>query len=102
MRGSLGMRGWESTVGRSSRTAKLTEQQAKEIYALQGTGQKATEVAKRYGVSSETIGGIWRKKYWQHLRHTCEECGQQQDVQLYCSVPIRLCPDCAAKRDWYA
>lgn len=43
---------------------KLTIEQAREIRALLSSGITQTELAKRYGVSRSTIGGIWSGKRW--------------------------------------
>lgn len=92
--------GWASTRGGDSRTGKLTEDAAKEILALKGKGIMQTEIAKQHGVTSETVSAIWGKRKWKHLRHKCEQCGSEDDVRLFCSVPIRLCAACAEKKDW--
>jgi hypothetical protein len=46
--------------------AKLTDDQVREIRALQGTAT-LEEVGRRYGVSFSTIGMIWRRDTWFHI-----------------------------------
>jgi DNA-binding transcriptional regulator YiaG len=62
-RPSLTLPGWESTRGVLSRTAKLTEDQVREIRARKESIAKA---AKRYGVSTRTIEKVRaRRTYWE-------------------------------------
>jgi hypothetical protein len=61
-RGSMSLKGWESTQGVKSRTAKLTEDQVREIRAR---NESIAKSAKRYGVSTKTIEKVRsRKTYW--------------------------------------
>ena len=57
--------------GEKNSAAKLTEAQAREIYAQKPLGRApigfAQHLANKYGVSKETIGRIWRKERWQHI-----------------------------------
>ena len=50
--------------------AKLTEEQAKEIYAAKATKIKGTGtfLAKKFNVSRSTVYEIWRGKNWAHLK----------------------------------
>lgn len=60
----------EAKQGEKSRTAKLTEDQVREIRARyvpgkRGTGSKA--LAKEYGVHYRTIEQILRRETWKHI-----------------------------------
>jgi hypothetical protein len=52
--------------GMNGSKAKLTDDQVREIRALQGTAT-LEEVGRRYGVSFSTIGMIWRRDTWFHI-----------------------------------
>jgi hypothetical protein len=45
-------------------TAKLTEQQAAQIYRMSGS-QRA--IAKRFGVCQQLVSRIKRGEYWKHI-----------------------------------
>lgn len=61
MKGSLALRGWESTAGENSRLAKLTNDQVREIRKLEGT-KTAQELAEVYNVGRRTIQDVWRRR----------------------------------------
>ena len=52
--------------GEKSVLAKLTNQDAIEIYKLKGI-ETQKSLADRFGVSRGTIYGIWKKKTWKHI-----------------------------------
>lgn len=53
--------------GERSATAKLTEKQVKAIRQRAAAGETCSILAKAFGVSSPTISGIVRRKYWPHV-----------------------------------
>ena len=46
--------------------SRLTEEQAMRILALKGGSEKG--VARMFGVTSRTVGFIWRREKWKHLQ----------------------------------
>jgi len=53
--------------GELSANAKLTNKQAKYIYSLKGGNLTQMQIAKMFGVSRDTISGIWLGKQWSHI-----------------------------------
>lgn len=56
--------------GATNHQAKLTEEQARQILDLKGSGLSQREVGLRYGVTRTNIGYIWRGEHWAHLQRT--------------------------------
>lgn len=54
-RGSMSLRGWESTRGENSRVATISESTAQAILNARASGEPAKAVAMRYGVS-QSVG----------------------------------------------
>ena len=48
-------------------TAKLTIEQVREIKQLLANGFKQTDIAKRFGVTNDTISAIKRGKIWRSV-----------------------------------
>lgn len=57
------------TVNQGERNgfAKLSEAQAREIWALRDSGSIQADVADRFGVSRRLIGNIWARRAWAWL-----------------------------------
>lgn len=57
------------TANRGARNGqvKLTEAQARELLALKDSGLLQKEAAKKFGVSRELVGRIWRRVAWDWL-----------------------------------
>lgn len=56
--------------GSELHNAKLNEKQAMEIYTLaHSNNYTQKQIAKRYGVSRRTVGGIKNKKSWKHIHN---------------------------------
>lgn len=64
LRGKNSMTGWESTRGEGSRTAKLTDDDVREIRASSLSNEK---LAKRYDVCRQQISKIKKRKAWGHV-----------------------------------
>jgi len=56
-----------TTIGARNASAKLTEEQAREVLALKGAGMSQTVVGARFGVGESCIRRIWRRQTWKHL-----------------------------------
>lgn len=56
--------------GESNGHAKLTEQDVREIVSQLESGATQAALAKRYGVESSNISGIWTRRRWQHVWRT--------------------------------
>jgi len=53
--------------GEKCKNAKLTEEQAKEIKNLKGSGIWAKELCLKYGVKPSTVKHIWYGERWKHI-----------------------------------
>ncbi len=55
--------------------SKITENKAREIFALKGklSGRK---VAEKFEISSSTVYEIWRKASWKHIHNESKECNK--------------------------
>lgn len=53
--------------GEGSARAKLTTTDVLAIKGCRGTKLKGPAVARKYGISLETVYGIWGEKTWKHL-----------------------------------
>jgi len=54
--------------GEKSRFAKLSESQAKQIkYAVRTPRTRPVALAQQFGVSVDTVYGIWRNDTWRHI-----------------------------------
>lgn len=61
-------RAWKPTVrGEDHPMAKLTEKQVIDIRSALDSGETATELAGKYGVSAAYIRRIGRRKNWRHI-----------------------------------
>lgn len=59
--------------GENSKSAKLTEAQAKEILDLYATGEYSYKIlGKMYGISNVAIGNLVKGKTWKHLHGELE------------------------------
>lgn len=67
MKGSLSLRGWESTAGENSKLAKLTEEKVREIRKLQSS-KSLKEVAEIYSVTTTCIRDIWNRRRWSSVK----------------------------------
>lgn len=56
----------EGIKGSANGSSKLTEDQAREIYALKGTASQR-EIAQRYGVNRTQVSLIHNHKTWKHI-----------------------------------
>ena len=63
-RGSLSVRGWQSTRGENNKTAKLNDAQVRRILESRRTSEK---LAEHHGVSVKTINDIRSGRRWRHL-----------------------------------
>lgn len=52
--------------GENTRSAKLTEAQAREILSLKGK-ERAYNLAQKYGVKPTAINAIWSARLWKHI-----------------------------------
>jgi hypothetical protein len=59
-----------SAFGDRNGKAKLTEEQAREVLSLRGTGESLRKVAQRFGVTAKAIHFIWQGVHWKHLQGT--------------------------------
>ena len=75
-RGSLSVRGWQSTRGENNKTAKLTDAQVRRILESRRTSEK---LAEHHGVSVKTINDIRSGRRWRHLHM---EYHMSQELQL--------------------
>jgi hypothetical protein len=57
----------QTARGEAAGTAKLTEDAVLEILALRGR-MIQREVARRFGISRQTVSDIWCRKSWRHVR----------------------------------
>ncbi len=64
MKGSMELRGWESTQGSKSRTSKISEPVARLIKFGEADPRK---VAKAVGVSVSLVRNIRAGRAWRHL-----------------------------------
>jgi len=55
-------------TGERNGQARLTEEEAKAVLALRGTGETQVDVAARFGISASQVAFIWRGKRWSHLQ----------------------------------
>jgi len=53
--------------GESTRSAKLTEAQAREILSLKGK-ERARILAQKFGVKPTAINAIWSGRLWKHIQ----------------------------------
>jgi hypothetical protein len=53
---------YRNAEGANHPLAKLTEEQARAIWAIRNDGYREEDVARAYGVSYCTVGDVWRKK----------------------------------------
>jgi len=53
--------------GQRNGQAKLSEDEARQVLGLKDTGLLQKEVARRFGVSRELVGRIWRRQIWEWL-----------------------------------
>jgi hypothetical protein len=58
--------GLTDDYGENSKNAKLSNQQVKEIRALQGSITQR-EVGVIYDIAPQTVSRIWRREMWKHL-----------------------------------
>lgn len=58
-----------SAKGEQHSQAKLTETEARAIYALKGKGLTAVAVSRDFGITDTTVRDIWRKKSWKHIHN---------------------------------
>lgn len=62
---AIAHRSWP--MGERGCHAKLTDEQAKHVLALRGSGRLQKQVAQEFGVSRELVGRIWRRQVWAWL-----------------------------------
>jgi len=65
-KGSLSLRGWESSRGENHRTAKLTDDDVRQIRRLFGT-MPHKDIAAKFGVHKSVISHIKTRKRWSHV-----------------------------------
>ena len=54
-------------AGSRNVSARLTEEQVKELREQAGRGTGREELAQRYGISKDTVSRIVRRKLWAHV-----------------------------------
>jgi hypothetical protein len=66
----------EWAKGEANILAKLTEAQARDVITRCRRGERSVDIASLYGVHTDTVGLIRRRKTWRHLHETmeAEEC----------------------------
>lgn len=81
-RGSMSLRGWESTRGENSRTATISENMAQAILNARASGEPPKSVAMRYGVSQSVVSKIWRRVRWSHLKPETNAVDQLRENEM--------------------
>lgn len=58
------------TYGERNWKAKLTEEQAVELYAMRGGPLNQREAGERFGVSKAIVQALWAGRTWRHVTQT--------------------------------
>jgi len=55
--------------------AKLSDADARELFALRGRDWTQAEAAELFGLTRQAVSLIWRAERWRHLHDEESECG---------------------------